>query len=83
MKAKPRITKNQLKAYLYDRWDVTFPELLEELKIPVANEERVKRFLSQLEEAGWIEKSYCGTCQTEEYDPGEEQMKELKAGIRH
>ncbi len=67
------ITKEQLKKYLEGKWDVTFEQIVEDLKIEENDFPKIRKFLEELEKEGWIRKTFCLQHKTYEYDPGEEQ----------
>lgn len=67
------ITKEQLKEYLEGKWDVTFDQITEDLKLTENEFPKIKEYLEQLEKEGWIRKSFCQQHNTDEYDPAEEQ----------
>lgn len=65
------ITKKQLKQYLYDKWDVSFDQLIKELQISKSDLRTIRTFLEQLEAEGWVVKGrYAGSY---EYSPGDKQ----------
>jgi len=69
------ITKEQLKEYLIDNWDVTFEQIVKKFKISKEDFPKVEKFLEELEKEGWIMKSFCGEHKTYEYDPAPEQWR--------
>ncbi len=68
-----QITKDVLKNFLENKWDVTFDEIVEELKIDKKELDSLNGFLNELERKKWINKSFCHKHNTYEYDPGERQ----------
>jgi pyrroloquinoline quinone (PQQ) biosynthesis protein C len=68
-----KLTKQQLKSYLKDRWDVQHASIVSELKIEQEDLDVLNTFLSELEEEGFVTKSRCTTHQCDEYDPGPSQ----------
>ncbi len=68
-----QVTKEQLKSYLKDRWDVQLAFIVSDLKIDEENLETLNILLSELEEEGFVTKAHCTTHQCDEYDPGPSQ----------
>lgn len=65
-----QIAKAKLKQYLAGRWDVLIDQIRNDLELEDAELASLLRFLGELEEEGWITKSFCKTHQADEYDPG-------------
>jgi hypothetical protein len=74
----PKITKEQLKEYLTDNWDVTFDNIVEDLKVEKRDHAYLKKLLAQLVYEGWINESQCLDHKRVEYDPGEAQQRMKK-----
>jgi hypothetical protein len=68
-----KLTKEQLKSYLKDKWDVQLASIMSDLKMEGEDLDTLKTFLSELEEEGFVTRSLCTTHQCEEYDPGPSQ----------
>jgi hypothetical protein len=68
-----RLNKEQLKSYLKARWDVQLASIVTDFKIERKDLNALKTLLSELEEDGFVTKSFCTTHQCEEYDPGPSQ----------
>jgi len=64
------ITKKELKGFLEGKWDVTFEQIVKELKVDKREFNIIKKKLEELEEDGWIRKSFCGDHKIDEYDLG-------------
>jgi hypothetical protein len=77
------ITKEQLKEFLEDKWDVTFDNIIKKLKISKKDNPKLKKFLEELVKEGWIKKTYCEKHKTYEYDPGEEQGLDKKVTFKN
>jgi hypothetical protein len=73
----PHLSKENLKSYLSNRWDVRMEVMQADWKLAPEDQSGLSDLLSDLVEEGWIIKSYCKTHQAEEYDPGpsQEQIK--------
>lgn len=68
-----KLTKDQLKSYLKDKWDVQLASIVRDLNIEGEDVDTLKTFLFELEEEGFVTRSLCTTHQFEEYDPGPSQ----------
>jgi len=69
------VTKDRLKRYLYDRWDVQLEQLVKELSISKKALPEIRRILLELEGEGWIIR---GTFEGQaEYSPGDAQYEQF------
>ena len=63
------LTKEILKEYLEDKFDVTFDQIVKDLKVKIGDYQKIDWWLTELVEEGWIVKS--PTHDGCDYDPGE------------
>ncbi len=63
------ISKNLIKEYFSDHWDVTFEQLINDLNVNEDDRDSCQKYLEELVEEGWVKKSpYKDSF---EYDPGD------------
>lgn len=67
------LTKEKVKNYLKESFDITFDQILKDLRIEQTQIQEVKNWLEELEKEEWIKKSFCSEHQAEEFDPGKAQ----------
>ncbi len=65
------MSKNKIREYFKDNWDVTLDQLVSDFKIPTTDIPKLQKILDELIEEDWVTKSYCAEHDTDEYDPGE------------
>ncbi len=60
----------QVRIYLRGKWDASSLQIINDMSLSTAQEADLPRLLTDLEDEGWIMKSFCKTHQHEEFDPG-------------
>ncbi len=71
---EPRITKENVKGFTHDKWDMTSDWIAQELGAKTEDDKKkLEGILNELIEEDWLMKSWCGDHEVDEYDPGEAQ----------
>lgn len=66
------LSKEELKKYLTNKWDVTIEDIVKDLKIPANQLNKLVWYLKELEDEEYIEKGYDEKDKRIEYNPHHE-----------